>query len=190
MELQDGSQVDRYKNEEDIFDRTSMSSEVIKLWRYLGYYPEYWLGQTGHSLANSSSGSAAVRLTADNKGIDSLRCDFGQGLPNGLWEYIINRTRAKKWNFVFMAETLDGAEPGYRSNRVFDILNENMVFQFTQAHVNKESDIQSQLESRRNTYRSGSILLNITGHDEILPDNDPWLNATRYGAMSTVAGLP
>jgi hypothetical protein len=190
VELQDGSQVNRFKNEEDVFDRTSMSPEVIKLWRYLGYYPEYWLEKTGHSLSNSTSGLAAARLTADDKGIDSLRCDFGQGLPNGLWEYIINRTRAKKWNFVFMAETLDGAEPGYRSNRVFDILNESIVFQFTQTKVNKESDIQIQLENRRNTYRSGSILLNITGHDEILPDNDPWLNATRYGALSTVAGLP
>ena len=39
------------------------------------------------------------------------------------------KTRSAKWNFVFMAETLDGSEPGYRSNRVFDILNENMVFQ-------------------------------------------------------------
>ena len=44
---------------------------------------------------------------------------------------------------------LDGAEPGYRSNPVFDILNESMVFNFTAAHVNKEYDLQSALESRR-----------------------------------------
>ena len=130
------------------------------------------------------------RLAADNKGIDALRCDFGQGLPNPLWEYVINKTRSAKWNFVFMAETLDGAEPGYRSNRVFDILNENMVFNFTASHLNKEYDIQSNLESRRSTYRTGAILLNITGHDEVLPDNDAWLNATRYGAMAAVPGLP
>lgn len=191
VQLQDGSQTGNYQNEDDLFDCGSLSPQVIKLWRYLGYYPQYWLQQTGHSLSNSSSsGTAAERLAADNKGIDSLRCDFGQGLPNPLWEYIINRTRSKKWNFVFMAETLDGAQPGYRSNRVFDILNESMVFNFTQSHVNKEGDVQSALETRRSTYRSGAILLNITSHDEILPDNDAWLNATRYGAVSTVSGVP
>ena len=190
VQLQDGSQVNQYKNEEDLFENGSLSPEVIKLWRYFGYYPEYWLDKTGHSLANSTNPDPAVRLAEDNIGIDALRCDFGQGLPNPLWEYIINRTRHKKWNFVFMAETLDGAEPGYRSNRVFDILNESMVFQFTQAHVNSEADVQSALESRRNTYRTGAILLNTTSHDEVLPDNDAWLHATRYGALSTVAGLP
>ena len=179
-----------HKNEDDFMDWNSLSPEVIKLWRYLGYYPIYWLQQTGHSLSNSTTGSAATRLAADNKGIDSLRCDFGQGLPNPLWEYVINKTRSAKWNFVFMAETLDGAEPGYRSNRVFDILNESLVFNFTASHVNKEYDIQSALESRRSNYRTGAILLNITGHDEILPDNDAWLNATRYASLATVPGLP
>ncbi len=179
-----------HKNEDDFMDWNSLSPEVIKLWRYLGYYPTYWLQQTGHSLTNSTTGTYAARLAADNKGIDSLRCDFGQGLPNPLWEYIINKTRTAKWNFVFMAETLDGAEPGYRSNRVFDILNENMVFNFTALHVNKEYDIQNALETRRSTYRTGAILLNITGHDEVLPDNDAWLNASRHAAMASVPGLP
>ncbi len=179
-----------HKNEDDFMDWNSLSPEVIKLWRYLGYYPSYWLQQTGHSLSNSTTGTYAARLAADNKGIDSLRCDFGQGLPNPLWEYIINKTRSAKWNFVFMAETLDGAEPGYRSNRVFDILNENMVFNFTASHMNKEYDFQSALESRRSNYRTGAILLNITGHDEVLPDNDAWLNATRHAAMAAVPGLP
>ncbi|GEP43366.1 hypothetical protein [Brevifollis gellanilyticus] len=179
-----------HKNEDDVMDWNSISPEVVKAWRYLGYYPVYWLQQTGHSLSNSTSGTYAARLAADNKGIDSLRCDFGQGLPNQLWEYVINKTRSAKWNFVFMAETLDGEQPGYRSNRVFDILNESLVFNFTASHVNKESDIQSALETRRSNYRTGAILLNITGHDEILPDNDAWLNATRYAVMTTVPGLP
>lgn len=178
------------ENEDDFMDFNSLSPEVIKLWRYLGYYPVYWLQQSGHSLTNSTTGTYAQRLAADNKGIDALRCDFGQGLPNPLWEYLINKTRTAKWNFVFMAETLDGAQPGYRSNRVFDILNESLVFNFTASHVNKEYDIQSALETRRSNYRTGAILLNITGHDEILPDNDAWLNATRYATMAAVPGLP
>jgi hypothetical protein len=179
-----------HKNEDDFMDWNSLSPEVIKLWRYLGQYPIYWLQQTGHTLTNSTSGTPAQRLAADNKGIDSLRCDFGQGLPNPLWEYIINKTRSAKWNFVFMAETLDGAEPGYRSNRVFDILNENMVLQFTQAHINNESDLQTAFETRRTTYRDGSILLNITSHDEVMPDDDPWVTASRYAAVSSLHGLP
>lgn len=179
-----------HKNEDDFMDWNSLSPEVIKLWRYLGYYPIYWLQQTGHPLVNSTSGTYAQRLAADNKGIDSLRCDFGQGLPNPLWEYIINRARSAKWNFVFMAETLDGSEPGYRSNRVFDILNESMVFQFTQAHINNESDLQSAFESRRSTYRDGAILLNITSHDEVMPDDDPWVTASRFAAVSSLHGLP
>ena len=73
---------------------------------------------------------------------------------------------------------------------MFDILNESLVFNFTAAHVNKEYDIQSALENRRSNYRTGAILLNITGHDEILPDNDAWLNATRYATMAAVPGLP
>jgi len=180
----------RHLNEDDVFDVNSLSPEVIRLWRYFGYYPEYWLQQSGHYLTNSTTGTYAQRLAADDKGIDALRCDFGQGLPNPAWEYIINRTRSKKWNFVFMAETLDGNQPGYRNNRVFDILNESLVFNFTAAHLNNEGQIQSQLESRRSNYRTGAILLNITGHDELLPDNDAWLNATRYGLLATVPGLP
>lgn len=179
-----------HKNEDDFMDWNSVGPEVVKLWRLLGYYPTYWLQLTGHSLSNSTTGTYAARLAADNKGIDSLRCDFGQGLPNPAWEYIINKTRSAKWNFVFMAETLDGDQPGYRSNRVFDVLNENMVFNFTASHKNKEYDIQSELETRRSNYRSGAILMNITSHDEVLPDNDAWLNATRYAAVAAVPGLP
>jgi hypothetical protein len=180
-----------HRNEDDFMDFNSLSPEVIKSWRYMAYYPVYWLQQTGHSLTNSTTGTYAQRLAADDKGIDALRCDFGQGLPNPLWEYIINRTRSAKWNFVFMAETLDGGEPGYRSNRVFDILNESIVFQFTgSTPENKEWALQGALENRRSTYRTGAILLNLTSHDEIMPDNDTWLTATRYGAVSAVAGLP
>jgi GH15 family glucan-1,4-alpha-glucosidase len=173
-----------YLNEGDWFDYSSMNADVRDLWKYFGYYPEYWLKKTGHPATNSWV------LAQDDKGIDALRCDFGQGLPPQLWEYIINRTRSKKWNFVFMAETLDGGVPGYRSNRHFDILNENLVFQFTQAHVNNSWDIKNALEARRSAYNSGAILLNLTSHDEVLPDNDAWVTASRYGALSSVDGLP
>jgi hypothetical protein len=172
-----------YLNEDDIYDFAGMSSDTIDLWKYFAYYTEYWLKMTGHPTNNNSA-------AYDDRGIDALRCDFGQGLPPQLWEYIINRTRKMKWNFVFMAETLDGGKPGYRSNRHFDILNENIVFKFTQEHINDSWQLREALEDRRNAYSSGAILLNLTGHDEEMPDNDPWLVASRYGAVSTVEGLP
>lgn len=173
-----------YLNEDDVYDYAGMTTNQVDLWRYFAYYPEYWLEKTGHAGTNS------FNEAQDDKGIDGLRCDFGQGLPPQCWEYIINRTRSIKWNFIFMAETLDGGKPGYRSNRHFDVLNENLVFQFTQAKINDSWDVKSALEDRRTGYNGGTILLNITSHDEVLPDNDTWLNASRYGALSAVDGIP
>lgn len=173
-----------YLNEDDLYDYTSMTTNVMDLWRYFAYYPEYWLRKTGHS------GSNTWNIAEDDKGIDALRCDFGQGLPPQAWEYIINRTRSKKWNFVFMAETLDGGKPGYRSNRHFDILNENLVFQFTQSKISDSSALSYAFWVRNIAYDGGAILLNVTSHDEVMPDNDGWLTLSRYAAISSMAGLP
>lgn len=179
-----------YLNEQDVFDFAGMSADTIDLWKYVGRYTEYWLEKTGHSLTNRPGQTDANGIAYDDYGIDGLRCDFGQGLPPQLWEYIINRTRSLKWNFMFMAETLDGGVPGYRSNRHFDILNENMVFQFTQAHVSDPGTLRTQLENRRTAYSGGAILLNLTGHDEVLPWADPWVTASRYAMVSAVMGVP
>ncbi len=179
-----------YLNEEDVYDFAGMSQDTIDLWTYIGRYPQYWLQKTGNSLTNRPGEVDANGIAYDDYGIDGLRCDFGQGLPPQLWEYIINRTRSMKWNFMFMAETLDGGVPGYRSNRHFDILNENMVFQFTQAHVSDPATLRTQLENRRTAYNGGAILLNLTGHDEVMPWSDPWVTASRYAMVSAVMGVP
>ena len=179
-----------YLNEEDVYDFAGMSQDTIDLWTYVGKYTEYWLEKTGHGLTNRPGQVDANGVAFDDYGIDGLRCDFGQGLPPQLWEYIINRTRSMKWNFMFMAETLDGGVPGYRSNRHFDILNENMVFQFTQAHVSDPATLRTQLENRRTAYNGGAILLNLTGHDEVMPWSDGWVTASRYAMVSAVMGVP
>jgi hypothetical protein len=179
-----------YLNEQDVYDFAGMSQDTIDLWKYIGRYTEYWLQKTGNSLSNRQGQVDAKGIAYDDYGIDGLRCDFGQGLPPQLWEYIINRTRNMKWNFMFMAETLDGGVPGYRSNRHFDILNENMVFQFTQAHVSDPASLRTQLENRRTSYSGGAILLNLTGHDEVMPWSDPWVTASRYAMVSAVMGVP
>ena len=96
------------------------------VWKYFANYLLYWLTQTG-----CGPGTSAVDQAT--RGIDGLRADFGQGLPPPAWEYIINRTRTRKWAFVFMAESLDGGPVTYRSNRHFDVLNEQIVFQLAGA---------------------------------------------------------
>jgi hypothetical protein len=173
-----------YKNEGDVYDFTGMSTDTKKLWRYFAYYADFWLEKTGHAGTNSWV------ETLDNKGLDALRCDFGQGLPPQFWEYFINHTRSMKWNFVFMAETLDGGIPGYRSNRHFDILNEDIVFKFTQAHISQAWEFKDAYEQRRNAYNGGAVLLNLTGHDEVMPETDPWMTASRYGCNAMIDGLP
>ena len=70
-------------------------------WRYFSDCLLYWLTQTG------CPSNTPPNLTA-NLGIGGLRADFGQGLAPQCWEYIINKVRCQKWDFVFMTESLDG----------------------------------------------------------------------------------
>jgi len=171
-----------YLNEDDGYDYAGMSTDTKDLWRYFAYYADFWLAKTGHPGNNSGDGSQ------DDRGIDGLRCDFGQGLPPQFWEYFINHTRSLKWNFIFMAETLDGGIPGYRSNRHFDILNESIVFQFKT--MTQSLEFKQAYEDRRNAYNGGSVLLNLTGHDEEMPFVDAWMTASRYGCNVMIDGLP
>ena len=173
---------DNYLSEEDWYDYGNMSTDTKDLWKYFAYYADFWLEKTGHPGTNTGDGSQ------DDLGIDGLRCDFGQGLPPQFWEYFINHTRTLKWNFIFMAETLDGGKPGYRSNRHFDILNENIVFAFKS--MDETYEFKDAYESRRSSYNGGAILLNLTGHDEEMPFTDPWMTASRYGCNAMIDGLP
>ena len=151
-----------------IFVSSGVNHNITRnAWRYFAHYIPYWLGQTGHSGVNSTSGGwryAATRTALDSKGIDALRADFGQGLPPPAWEYIINVARSHKWNFVFMTESLDGGAVTYRSARHFDILNENIVFPFKAATTT--SDYRGIFDSRRSAYGQSFVLLNTTSHDE------------------------
>lgn len=177
-----------YLNEADWYDYGSMTEHTEELWDYMGAYVEFWLEKTGHSLSNQPGVVDANGVLLDDYGIDGLRCDFGQGLPPQFWEYVINRARASKWNFMFMAESLDGGVVSYRSNRHFDILNESFVFQMVGA--GSPEAVQGALESRRTMYSGGAVLLNLTSHDEVMPYSDPWTTASRYAMVSSVMGLP
>jgi glycosidase len=159
------------------------NSITQKVWQYFGSYMPYWSDKT-------------------NNAIGGLRCDFAQGLPPQAWEYIINRARAYDPNVVFMAETLDGGSgqgtPGYRSNRHFDILNENLLFALKNTNYNDPSrpeqaitstDIRAMMENRRQAYGFGLVLLNTQSHDED-SFNSPWHALTNYAAAATHEGAP
>ena len=160
---------------------TSDTAAVTRaVWQYFASYVPHWLEKTGLP-ANSSLADQAT------KGIDGLRADFGQGMPPQFWEYAINVAREHKWSFVFMTESLDGGLVTYRSNRHFDILNENIVFPWKNA-ANTTAH-RTIFEDRRNSYGDGLVLLNNTSHDEA-GYADPWEAFIRYAVGSTIDGAP
>ena len=149
------------------------------VWRYFSDCILYWLDQTGCPVGTPANQTY--------KGVDGLRADFGQGLPPQCWEYIINKVRSRKWDFVFMSESLDGGAVTYRSNRHFDLLNENLVFALQSAAT--ASDYRNAFEARRTSYGQGLVLLNNTSHDEEGYD-DPFQALIRYAVCSTIDGAP
>ncbi len=180
-----------HQNEGDWFD-TSIGTEnssgggnghfdtiTQNVWKYFADYALFWLDQTGHP--------AGTPANQSHKGVDGLRADFGQGLPPQAWEYLINKVRSRKWDFVFMSESLDGGAVTYRSNRHFDILNENILFDLKAA--NTATDYRTLLEARRNAYGQGLVLLNTTSHDEENYE-DPFQALVRYSVGATIDGAP
>ena len=180
-----------HQNEGDWFD-SSVGSEnssgggnghfdavTQNVWRYFADYVLFWLDKTGHPIGTPANQS--------NKGIDGLRADFGQGLPPQAWEYLINKVRSRKWDFVFMSESLDGGAVTYRSNRHFDILNESILFDLKSAA--NATDYRTLLDNRRNAYGQGLVLMNTTSHDEENYD-DPFQAIIRYEVGATIDGAP
>ncbi|TAG09736.1 MAG: hypothetical protein EAZ42_06045 [Verrucomicrobia bacterium] len=163
-----------------------------QVWKYFAAYATHWLEKTRPAGQNRNSATEAgltlaQRYAWDRRGIDGLRCDFGQGLPPQAWEYMINVARSKKWNFVMMAESLDGGAVTYRSNRHFDVLNENIVFPLLSA--GNSPDYRAIFENRRNAYGQGLVLLNNTSHDEENYSNI-WHALMRYNVTTTIDGAP
>ncbi len=188
----------RYLREDDRFE--GHDDYTRELWEYFAYYPIYWLERTGHP---------AGTLPADSyKGIDGLRCDFAQGLPNEFWEYCINKTRSVKWDFLFMAESLDGSREvagsqrhgvGYRSARHFDILNENFVFYWRNQYFDYPdrnnpqpftAPTRAEYDKRRQAFDASPLLLNLTSHDEIYPSHDPYRIFYAYAQLAALDGVP
>ena len=194
--------------EEYLLERDALeplAADTRELWEYFAHYPSYWLAKTGHPAGTPASQSY--------KGIDGLRCDFAQGLPSEFWEYCINKTRSVKWDFLFMAESLDGYREaagskrhgvGYRSARHFDILNENIVFHWRDTHFGYPATGEGSggsgdrstartyeaFDNRRQAYEGVVILNNLTSHDEVFPSNDSYELLQAYAQLGALDGIP
>jgi len=186
---------------DEFFGHTPHTRQV---WEYFAYYPTYWLEKTGHPRGTPKEQSW--------KGIDGLRCDFAQGLPSQFWEYCINKTRSVKWDFLFMAESLDGFREvagskrhgvGYRSARHFDVLNENIVFywrdQFFGYPANGGAGTPATpstgatfnaYDTRRQAFDNVTLLNNLVSHDEVFPHNNVFSIAYAYAQVGALDGIP
>lgn len=195
---------DNFLMERDRFDGFATNA-TKELWQYFAQYPIYWLEKTGCP--------AGTPKNQTYKGIDGLRCDFAQGLPSLFWEYCINKTRNVKWDFIFMAESLDGNRTvnndprhglSFRSARHFDVLNENMVFYWRDSFFGYPANgsgsgsagnrttgpTYTAFDNRKNAYDNVPVLLNLTSHDEVLPSDDPYQVLYAYAECGAMDGIP
>ncbi len=176
-----------YLSEGDWFDYTTTNASghanfdniTQHVWQYFADYAPFWLNQTGcpsNTPANQSY-----------KGIDGIRADFAQGLPPQCWEYIVNVAKSRKWDFLFLDESLDGGNVSYRDNRHCDILNENILFALQSAA--QAGDYINLFEARRTSYGFSMILLDNLSHDQEAYA-DPYEALIRYAACGTIDGCP
>ena len=144
--------------------------EVENLWNYFAYILPYWLAQTNNKL-------------------DGIRADFAQGLPPQAWEYIINKTRQKKWDFIFLGEALDPDQVRYRVNRHFDLITTVDHWLYRRNDVTMSQLVNSfEAEARLYGYNA-TIMHNGTSHDEE-GNGNCWLMAARYAIASAMYGVP
>ncbi|MCB2155721.1 hypothetical protein KQI84_12625 [bacterium] len=149
----------------------STKDEVARVWNYFAYYVPYWLNQTGNKL-------------------DGIRADFAQGLPAPAWEYIINKTRQSKWDFVFLAEVLDEPHTRYRTSRHFDLMTTVDHYLYRKGDLTMTQLVGS-LDSESSAYGYNvAVMHNGSSHDESPGGAGAWMMAARYAVASSLYGVP
>ena len=143
-----------------------------------GYYADFWFEKdrsSGHQLiqrrARITKGSTVCAAISDR----GCRRSFGN---------ISSITPARKNGTSFSWRRRSTAGAGLSIESAFRHPEREHGIQLHPAHVNNSSDISYALESRRSAYSGGEILFNLTSHDEVMPDNDGWVTASRYAALS------
>jgi glycosidase len=167
-----------YSTNTGSFDHTTQN-----VWRYFADSILYWLNQTGCTNGTPASQTAV--------GIDGIRADFADGLPPQCWEYIINKVRSQKWDFVFLAESLSWPPPSaptYRSGRDFDILCDSVYSAFQTA--TSATNYQTIFNSERSGYGQCLMLWNAASHDAGFYYTDPYQALMRFMAGGTIDGMP
>jgi glycosidase len=153
------------------------------VWRYFANSILYWLNQTG-----CTNGTPANQTSA---GIDGIRADFADGLPPQCWEYIINKVRSQKWDFVFLAESLSWPPPSstaYRAGRNFDIVCDSVYSAFQTATT--ATNYQSMFDLERSSYGQCLMLWNAASHDAGFYYTDPYQALVRFMVGGTIDGMP
>jgi hypothetical protein len=146
------------------------AAETERLWTWFAQLIPFWLERTAGRLAG-------------------IRADFAQGLPNQLWELIVNTARQARWDFVFLAEVLDPDVIQYRLNKVFDLLTTK------DHHLYRKNDVTmpelfGSLEAEARLFGSDSLVMhNGTSHDEE-GNPDRWAMAARYAVAAASYGAP
>ncbi|HSY16763.1 MAG TPA: hypothetical protein VK815_00450, partial [Candidatus Acidoferrales bacterium] len=160
------------------FDNTTQN-----VWRYYADCLLYWLNKTG-----CTNGTPVSRTST---GIDGIRADFADGLPPQCWEYIINKVRSQKWDFVFLAESLSWPPPSaptYRSGRDFDVLCDSVYSGFQTAA--SATNYQAIFNSERTSYGQCLMLWNAASHDAGFYYTDSYQALVRFMVGGTVDGMP
>ncbi len=173
-----------YLSQADLFDYSTTTGHfdyiTQNVWRYFSDALLYWLDQTG-----CTNGVAADKTAV---GIDGIRADFAEGLPPQAWEYIINKTRSRKWDFVFLAETLGPPTVTFRSSRCFDVVNDSVLYDFRTAST--ATDYRNIFNTRRANYGQCLMLWNSASHDVGGYYSDPYQALIRYLVGGTIDGVP
>jgi glycosidase len=173
-----------YWGSDDWFDYSATTGSfdgiTQNVWKYFANSILFWLNETG-----CTNGTPASQTSV---GIDGIRADFGEGLPPQCWEYIINKVRSQKWDFVFLAESLNGVAPTYRSSRDFDIVNDSVLYNFRTAA--SATDYQNIFNTERSSYGQCLMLWNSASHDVGGYYTDPYQALIRFMVGATIDGAP
>ena len=151
------------------WDPNAAGADVKRMVEYFAYFGKYWIEKSGGALGG-------------------FRCDYAQGLPPQAWEYIINKTRQTKWDFIFMAESLDGGNVSKRAGRHVDIINQNWVWQVLGAGGNT-SGMRGVIDGTKTDYGYAGIMRGLINHDQSAPA-DKWYTFSRYAVGAVVDGAP
>lgn len=146
-----------------------VGADVRHMVDYFAYFGTFWIEKSGGTLSG-------------------FRCDYAQGLPPQAWEYFVNKIRQTKWDFIFMAESLDGGNVSKRAGRHMDIINQNWVWQMLDKGGNT-TGLRGIIDTNKADYGYAGIMRGLINHDQNAPD-DVWYSFSRYAVGAVIDGAP